>query len=820
MKRLEIFALMLVMAACCYAAPRNVSQAAEIAAECLSLSGKRSVRAKALQSSMTMDSTAGFYVFNADGGGFVLVSGDDRAVPVLAYSDEGSLDINNAPENVRAWLDIYEHQMQLISHSDLEVSEPVTDNVYDTAVEPLLGNIRWDQGNPYNILCPIYSGTEHCAVGCVATAMAQIMLYYRYPQQGYGSVSYTDGLNHNVNANFGNTTYDWDNMLTSYIGEHNGRQDTAAAVLSYHCGAAVEMEYYQSSGATEYYVPYALYYYFGYDDGMTLLDRDVYQAAEWNNIVKTELDAGRPVFYSATTLSKEGHAFVVDGYNKQGLFHLNWGWGGMSNGYFSLSALNPGVQGIGGSPSLDGFNCHQDMVIGIMPSTGHSDYVYGDLRLDALEPKRITYDKASGVTITAQNLVNSDVSEREVTLALGVYDSQGNLMGIYGERSYTIYPIYPQYPRFANLHFANLAEGNYEIRLLYSNYEGDEWHTAAYMYGTPCTLPMQITEEQVLFTEMDKSLDLELIDIRATTPLYGKNLRTTMKGGFEYTVTNHGAEYYDTVRIAMRKVGEQDYTLIGNKVMLNVPTDEVVTVSTNELVSVGVGMYELALAIYQRGVAEPVEYLNNGTVVEVLQPPFRQSYLLEVTEPMSFADNDHVYQDYTNLSITLSNSGSVYCGTVEVYIYSADDTNQYYVLQAFAPRFVCLSGNETVTLVFDDILELDAGQYTAYAYYTNTLGSAISLNPTLNSTVNFTMVDGKHGTALQSTRQDDMVINIEPEGNTMFIATEGKKQAKIYDTLGRLAASVETNENIDVSTLSRGIYIVRVGDMTRKIFIK
>lgn len=317
---------------------------------------------------------APYYIFNiGNREGFVIVSGDDNAEPVLGYSDRGELDLDNMPANMVEWLRLNELYVENCAKREFSAVGTSRTGNGTVVVEPLLGDIMWGQDFPFNEMCPTYySGGQnlHYYVGCVATAATQIMRYYRYPQQGTGSKSYVF-KGQTLSADFGNTTYDWDNMLAFYPSDGvSQEQIDAAATLAYHFGVSVEMEYAENgSGALSMLVPHALKTYFGYDKATTMRRRNFYSATEWLELIKHELDNNRPVYYGATSDSGlGGHAFVCDGYDSEGYVHINWGWYGMSNGYFLVNHLNPDDLGEGGGTG--GYNTDQEIITGIQPSTG------------------------------------------------------------------------------------------------------------------------------------------------------------------------------------------------------------------------------------------------------------------------------------------------------------------------------------------------------------------------------------------------------------------------------------------------------------------
>ena len=228
-----------------------------------------------------------FYVFNS-GNGFVIISGDDRMQDILAYSDTGVFAPDNIPSNMLAWLEFYNAERL---HLDAEQSQTValsrttspSTKSFPQSVAPLLGEINWDQGTPYNNHCPQMSSGALPASGCVATAMAMVMKYHNYPLKGKGSKSYTSStLKLKASFDFGKTQFDWDNMLPQYIqGNYNEAQANAVAELMYGCGVSVSMNYGPQSGASAASVATAMIDYFTYDPNMTYLLRDYFSYSDW-----------------------------------------------------------------------------------------------------------------------------------------------------------------------------------------------------------------------------------------------------------------------------------------------------------------------------------------------------------------------------------------------------------------------------------------------------------------------------------------------------------------------------------------------------------
>lgn len=316
-------------------------------------------------------------VNRGDDGGYVVVAGDDAAPNVvLGYSTGGTFDYETAPENLRWWLDEYGRQMEYMIENGITASEQASAPTFDRNVGPMI-TTKWNQDAPYNNMCPMLYG-RRTYTGCVATAMAQVMNYHEWPVRGTGSHKYTDeeGCGQELSANFGETTYRWDLMLDTYDANSSQESQDAVATLMYHCGVASEMSYYQqASGALSGHAAQALVEYFGYPADVQILSRDYRSYDEWITLIKNEIDAGRPVLFGAQSTAG-GHEFVIDGYNTDGYFHVNWGWGGQSDGYFLIATLNPDDQGIGGG-SDSGFKFRQDIIVNVHPNpTGNEREFY------------------------------------------------------------------------------------------------------------------------------------------------------------------------------------------------------------------------------------------------------------------------------------------------------------------------------------------------------------------------------------------------------------------------------------------------------------
>ena len=284
--------------------------------------------------SSVLSQAVDYYIFD-DGGCFVIVSGDDCAQAVLAYGD-GTLDMRKLPCNTQWMLDHYKQQMEwLYAHPDARMEPSFTSR---TVVEPLLP-CTWSQGTPYYDQCPKYHG-EYCATGCIATAMAQVMYYWKYPDALPDLPAYTSRTYRIPVPALPGTTLDWDSMLDGYYFRHyTTAQGEAVATLMRYCGQGSSMDYGTDGSGSYGWNQLVGMQVFGYNLSARQLHRDDYSADEWNALMLQDLAEGIPILYTGTG-EVGGHAYVIDGFDGS-MYHINWGWEGTCDGYFALDAFSP-----------------------------------------------------------------------------------------------------------------------------------------------------------------------------------------------------------------------------------------------------------------------------------------------------------------------------------------------------------------------------------------------------------------------------------------------------------------------------------------------
>ena len=361
---------------------RSESEAMEIAQEFFASKGKAPklsvVSHKKIEANLrkkvatTLNATqngTSYYVVNDDTNDrFVIVSADERMYTILGYSDNGTFDAETAPEGLLFLMSGYDSQADLLSQYG-ENMQTNNKRKATKAIQPLI-TARWDQDLPFNAYCPIYNSDTLCVTGCVATAMAQAMNYYKYPSTGMGgTVTYkTRSLGVYESFDYNSLTLDWDYITDTYNSYSTEKEKNEVAKLMHACGVSVFMDYGKSSGANPGTIPYALINNFGYNKNMQYVVKDYYESEEWNMMIRTELEAGRPIIYGGSG-SVGGHQFILDGMDNNGLYHFNFGWSGNHDGYFSVDAINFKMRVAPNTYINVDFNAKQGMIVGFTPET-------------------------------------------------------------------------------------------------------------------------------------------------------------------------------------------------------------------------------------------------------------------------------------------------------------------------------------------------------------------------------------------------------------------------------------------------------------------
>lgn len=473
--------------------------------------------AKNLRSDKT--NNAPYYAFNLEQG-YVIVSGDDEMTELVGYAENGFFDAENVPPQMQLWLDGYAEYVAAVQSGKAKARKILLSDSPSVVVEPLV-TTKWNQDAPFNNFAPEYTddnnNTQRCATGCAATAMAQIMKFHNWPEQGVGHYSYEHQSFGTISSNFSEHVYDWTNMIDRYNnGEYSNVQADAVALLMKDCGVSLNMNYGPVSGASIYSYTPAFKNYFRYSS--RTVNRSGCETAEFTKIITDELQEGRPIIYCGTG-EDGGHAFVVDGYDTNYFLHVNWGWGGYSDGYFDMNYMDPTGLGIGGGSGA--FKWNQGIVLARPLKDGVEPYefiqqlcfvLFNDVQGGIFCEQEMPANKGDVVTILLRNTANLSGESFFGSLNVGVFDDSGALVTMGNEeriennngellefQSGSLYSV--DLPMTLNT--AGIADGNYIVRAM-SKANGNVWRKFA---STDC-LNMTVADGKVSLVSPTPNISL------------------------------------------------------------------------------------------------------------------------------------------------------------------------------------------------------------------------------------------------------------------------------------------------------------------------
>lgn len=500
-----------------FANGKQISQnAALLAARKYSRTGQVAP-AKNLRSDKT--NNAPYYAFNLEQG-YVIVSGDDEMTELVGYTENGFFDAENVPPQMQLWLDGYAEYVAAVQSGKAKARKILLSDSPSVVVEPLV-TTKWNQDAPFNNFAPEYTddnnNTQRCATGCAATAMAQIMKFHNWPEQGVGHYSYEHQSFGTISSNFSEHVYDWTNMIDRYNnGEYSNVQADAVALLMKDCGVSLNMNYGPVSGASIYSYTPAFKNYFRYSS--RTVNRSGCETAEFTKIITDELQEGRPIIYCGTG-EDGGHAFVVDGYDTNYFLHVNWGWGGYSDGYFDMNYMDPAGLGIGGGSGA--FKWNQGIVLARPLKDGVEPYefiqqlcfvLFNDVQGGIFCEQEMPANKGDVVTILLRNTANLSGESFFGSLNVSVFDDSGALVTMGNEeriennngellefQSGSLYSV--DLPMTLNT--AGIADGNYIVRAM-SKANGNVWRKFA---STDC-LNMTVADGKVSLVSPTPNISL------------------------------------------------------------------------------------------------------------------------------------------------------------------------------------------------------------------------------------------------------------------------------------------------------------------------
>ena len=853
--RLLLFAGSLLMPMVVMAGPRSFQQAKAIAEKQAALLGvtidqKAMTKARKQGDKGEMNlSQQSYYVFpNANSKGFTIVSGDDRLPEIVGYSSQGSYDENNLPEGFVSFMKAYQNLYNKVNLGDAEALKNLAEikawrnkknasAASTSAVAPLLGNIEWDQTSPYNNMCPKYDSVHVAATGCVATAMAQVMAYYKYPKQlkadipGY--VNRWNGIPMEIpTITQEEGIYDWDNMLPKYNKEANAtqQQKDAVAKLMYHCGAAVRMSYGPESGAAVSSSKLAKY--FGYDaDLMMDLSRSSFTLDKWMQIIDTELAAGRPVLYGGQS-SENGHQFICDGKDENGLYHINWGWSGNQNAYFDLSILNPEKGGTGSGSATDGFNRYCTMTIGIAPDNGVVDAPLAQIpSISVYEADYVVITKGTRKSksdkfeFTQQvTFVNQVKQAFKGFLGLGILQKDGSYK-LVSDKKYVSFDGKREDGMMSSLDPKLTVNEAFEVGKtpVYAicSTDGKTWEKADYMNGNAPLVVKATDYELSLASALNAQLKLE-----------SEELKTGAKSTFQVTLSNDcDFEYQGIVNVFSDMIAEKPSALVTD-IFVSVPAHGTITRSFELLPKKAGDLYlwlDDAMACVNVGGTKAGMNLVDAQKFTVEQGEVPTIYLVEAStnaEPELYETEQAYYRgiqvraprvndDKAVFTYKIQNDGPAATVMMGFAAVSGDDPEPIF---RYSIEDVALAGNGEVTTFTKTVTPEEKGSHSicgcimAIDYNHQLVDFPTYLSPYILYYVE--PIDNYQGFSMKPAMQ--LVYVSGTSAGLSHIEKDASGFWDVYTLSGQKVKSVAAGSDLQRLGLPAGIYVVN----HQKILVK
>ena len=657
----------------------------------------------------TLNSTIGnLYIFSTPSG-YIVLPNDDAAPALLGYSDDGTFSLENNPA-LSYWLEFYNRELDYLSKhpNNLSSSLKAASRTERAPIEPLT-QTKWNQEAPYNDKCPELNG-ERSVTGCVATAMAQVMKYHNYPTKGKGTHSYDwESGGEKLSFNYGETTFDWANMPNIYDSSSTQTQRDAVATLMLACGISVNMNYSPNeSGASTMLMGSSLIDYFDYDQALWMPMRDYYGIEEWEDMIYKDLSEGLPVLYAGQGTAG-GHQFICDGYSSDGYFHFNWGWGGMSNGYFLLTALNPASLGVGGGSG--GFNSYQQIALGVRPPVSGSQPTYlMYCTSDFLPVSQQAYAgedmEASGgfYSYSMKALPKEAAIGMRIVSADGTYDryleseSAADLPSGYGFSSEAI--VFPALP-----------DGEYTITPAF--YDGKNWSEMRTPVGQIGSIIANVSDN-VATLSSSGAASVSVSDIVAPDEIY-----INRDFPLSFTITNTSDEEYIGKIIPL--LVDQNGNTIAQSVYRPVDiiggateniTDYVGKFTAEEGAELTPGSYMLVF------VNESGNALSNPIEVTLAADPGNAT--LAITSFSLKSDNPITDKEKVEFNLGINCTAGYFSGSLRVVVFPDKYGNVSSVAIGSTPIAYLMAGESKELTTSIDLSNLSAGNYMAAVYNGNT----------------------------------------------------------------------------------------------------
>ena len=695
----------------------NEDQARDIAASFIATrSGKSTaprIAARGPQlNAVVAGSHASYYVFNAgQDDGYVIVAGDDRVPAILGYSDQGRFDLQDVPEAMLEWLNGYAAQIEAIVNG----GAPEVRNASRAPISPMLP-VRWGQGMPYNVLLPHITGSEydHAYVGCVAVAMAQVMAYWQYPPRPTTTIpAYTSNSGKTYAVNMPSLEpmdFDWQNMKETYytIDSTSVECDAVSHLMLYSTTAMRSNFGLTSTGALTSNIPERLITYFGYKNSAHYIYREYFSTEGWEDVIYAELAAGRPVAYAGNKQSA-GHAFVCDGYDGQGRFHINWGWAGKSNGYFLLNLLNPSDEGIGSAAGAYGYVRGQGAAIGLEPddgTDGTAAFTFDELSISSYSSTRSSASSSFSVSVSGKFVNYTNVSA-QFRQGWGLYSLDGELLDVLYIRASSGAVGNGGYITVSSrsLSFgAGMTSGTYRIKPIYSLYPSEDY--------LPC-IGSDVNYIEVTINGT-YSCTIKGYGTAGSTTRYAVNECTTegtLNHGKPVTVklnlTNNGTSNNDMVYMFV----DGEFTAMG---LASIPAGE-----SDDLVfrftPTTAGTKTLTFSFNENGT--PTLYTKSISIATMPSATLDVSYqILNITDE----DNRIITADRYSIVVNVTNTGTnAYDEEFSVRLYRINNPETNVgteLLNQTQPLYLAPGESKSLQFDFDHDL-IDGWRYFCYLYY-------------------------------------------------------------------------------------------------------
>lgn len=791
-------------------------------------------RARLVKTGYTSQQQPAYYIFdNASDKGYMILAADDVAMPVLGYSESGSINPDDMPENLRGWLENYADEIAWAAERESNpnsISDGISKSGANRAnsswapIAPLCAT-KWNQNDPYNRQTPqiTYRGkNRQSATGCVATAMAQLMKYHNYPAKGTGSISYTwrkysDFFNTGssdpytdvtMSMDFSTVNFDWDKMLNVYDdGNYTDENAVAVANLMKACGYSVEMDYGLESGAVTANVGNSLKQYFGYDSGTRFHQRAFYDRDTWEEMLYNNLKNVGPIQYSGRN-DFGGHSFIVDGYAGNGYFHLNWGWGGMSDGNFLITALDPQSQGIGGS--VAGYNQNQGAILGAKPSDGSTQ---PDEPFQLAITQAMTSSVADG-KLTLYSFFGNNGGASAVRIYLQFVDNTTNEV-VANVQSLNV----SEWPASLGMGFkqisatipATLATGTYKVYPVSSIDRGATYQRAVAPIGEANYVLMLKKSDGTYQTSTGQTASIDITDFELKTPVYASTpFEVAAKA-----VNNNDTEVIQQINLCFIST-DMELVAAGPTYVIDLRKGE--SMDLPSAISISRGSVTVGETYYLAYADLNTMAIINDPIQVTVQAEPEAAVLRMASDGFSIADADAVVLDNIRINYSVYCSSGFYSSPLFVLFFN-EDLSGTNLDNLMTPTCFIEAGSwaHATDLKLGTPSALNVGtRYAAAVFYLQS-GSLSQLSNVKYLTVASAASSGVNEIIASGT---DSTVKATLNGEALHVTAGSEiRSIDVFNLSGQLVAS-STTSTVDLSGTAKGVYVVRVATAQGTAIIK